>query len=93
MKKLWMAVILVAAAGCAPQFSADTMRLFPELEKTTAAIDQDYRAAWKAKITAGLKDGPEKAAIQQYLDLHAQQLAGVAATAKNLNAAVQAQQK
>ena len=93
MKKLVAVVLLVACAGCAPQFSDATMALFPVLESNTEQAEQSYRVAWKDKIRAGLKDGPDRAVIEQYLEVHGTQLAGIRDVAKSLNTAIQAQKK
>ena len=95
MKQFLLAVVcLVALAGCcAPGFGDPTMQVFDGMQRNTGAVEQNYRVKWKAKIKANLKDGADKANIEQYLDTHGSSLAGIAATSKNLNTAAKAQKK
>jgi len=93
MRKFLLVTILLATSGCGVQLSDKAISLFPELDKSTAALEQNYRVQWQAKIALNLKDGPDKTAIEEYLKIHGTALLGVAKTASELNAAVKAGQQ
>ena len=93
MKVLLASVIVLFVSGCGPQFSDQTMAIFPKLEQLTAQNDQNFRVVWHKKIVDNLKDGDQRKDIETYLQLHESTLVGVAETAKQLNAAIKAQAK
>jgi len=90
MKKIALVAVLFIVSGCGVTLSDQALVLFPQLEKNTAAEEQLYRANMKDKLKANLKDGADKDALVKYLEAHGAALTGIAATAKNLNAAVNA---